>query len=70
MKALEEIVCVTKSEDGDGPPGCSCVQRAHQTLAAREDKKYGGFASAPKFPQPGMYNGCTHKVNERIIGMV
>ena len=54
MKVLQEVVNITKSEDEEGPPGSSCVQRAHQTLHAREDKQYGGFGSAPKFPQPGM----------------
>ena len=41
------------SDEGEGPPGLNCVQKAYQALKAREDKQYGGFGSAPKFPQPG-----------------
>lgn len=54
MTVLQRIVDVDRSEEGEGPPGLSCIHKAFQTLQAQEDKHNGGFGSAPKFPQPGM----------------
>lgn len=56
MSVLQRIVQVSQSEDGEGPPGQSCVQKAYDNLRAKEDKKNGGFGSSPKFPQPGMFS--------------
>ena len=54
MGVLRNVVAVSGGgEKGEGPPGSSCVQNAHRSLSEREDKEYGGFGSAPKFPQPG-----------------
>ena len=55
MDVLRNIVGVAESEEGEGPPGSSCLQQALKTLGDREDKQYGGFGAAPKFPQPGKY---------------
>ena len=33
-------------------PRPQCIEKACATLVSRFDKKYGGFGSAPKFPQP------------------
>ncbi len=54
MQVLRQIASVSHDEEeGEGPPGSSCIQRAYQMLNNRIDSKYGGFGSAPKFPQPG-----------------
>lgn len=55
MEALRKMVSVSPGEEGEGPPGSSCIQRAYQMLSSREDKEHGGFGTAPKFPQPGTY---------------
>ena len=56
MEVLRNIVGVAQSEEGEGPPGSSCLQQTFRILRDREDKQYGGFGSAPKFPQPGIYS--------------
>lgn len=53
MEVLRNVVGVSPSEEGEGPPGSSCIQNAYAHLSKRVDKEYGGFGSAPKFPQPG-----------------
>ena len=55
MEVLRNVVGVAHSEE-EGPPGSSCLQRAYKQLSERVDKQYGGFGSAPKFPQPGIYS--------------
>ena len=41
------------SSSGDqGLPGAGCIQRGYEMLEKRFDSKYGGYGSAPKFPQP------------------
>ena len=55
MEVLRNVVGVAHSEEEEGPPGSSCLQRAYKQLSERVDKQYGGFGSAPKFPQPGIY---------------
>ncbi|CAI8035529.1 Spermatogenesis-associated protein 20 [Geodia barretti] len=66
MAALQQMVEVA-SDEGEGPPGLNCVQKAYQALKAREDKQYGGFGSAPKFPQPVIL-GFLLKFYARYIG--
>jgi uncharacterized protein YyaL (SSP411 family) len=35
---------------GEGPPGDDVLEAAVRTLAQEEDREYGGFGGAPKFP--------------------
>ena len=56
MEVLRKIVGVAhgdEEEEGEGPPGTACIQKAYRALSERVDKRNGGFGSAPKFPQPG-----------------
>lgn len=51
MNILQEAISAS-----GGParelPRPQCIEKACTTLVSRFDKKYGGFGSAPKFPQP------------------
>ena len=53
MEALSKAVSAGPSSQAGGLPAAGCIQRGYQTLEQRFDSKYGGFGSAPKFPQPG-----------------
>ena len=53
MEVLRNAVDVEQGGEEGVLPGSSCVQTAHRILSEREDKQFGGFGSAPKFPQPG-----------------
>lgn len=41
------------SESGKMPPSAECIKSCCSELSQTYDKAYGGFGSAPKFPQPG-----------------
>lgn len=41
-------------------PDPMCVEKACSTLVSKFDKEYGGFGSAPKFPQPSILNCLLH----------
>ena len=41
------------SESGKCPPSPECIKNCVLELVSSYDKEYGGFGSAPKFPQPG-----------------
>ncbi|XP_054711085.1 spermatogenesis-associated protein 20-like [Uloborus diversus] len=44
------------SESGKAPPSLECVKSCVSELIQSYDKAYGGFGSAPKFPQPVIFN--------------
>ena len=51
ISAIAEAATVSSSGD-QGLPGAGCIQRGYEMLEKRFDSKYGGYGSAPKFPQP------------------
>ncbi|XP_015920696.1 spermatogenesis-associated protein 20 isoform X2 [Parasteatoda tepidariorum] len=44
------------SESGKMPPSMDCIKNCFLELLHTYDKEYGGFGSAPKFPQPVIFN--------------
>ena len=54
MEAISKAIAVAPSDPN--LPGTGCIQRGYQLLESKFDVDYGGFGSAPKFPQPG---GCS-----------
>ncbi|GIY97589.1 spermatogenesis-associated protein 20 [Caerostris extrusa] len=44
------------SESGKMPPSIECIKNCYSELAQTYDKEYGGFGSAPKFPQPVIFS--------------
>ncbi|HAM01046.1 MAG TPA: hypothetical protein DCQ30_02280, partial [Acidimicrobiaceae bacterium] len=44
-----------------GPPGASVLGTAVAQLAARFDRRWGGFGPAPKFPQPALVELCLRR---------
>ncbi|KAF8766595.1 Spermatogenesis-associated protein 20 like protein [Argiope bruennichi] len=44
------------SESGKMPPSIDCIKNCYTELVQTYDKEYGGFGSAPKFPQPVVFN--------------
>lgn len=48
------------SESGKSPPSPECIQGCCSELSSSYDKAYGGFGSAPKFPQPVIFNFLFH----------
>lgn len=55
MEAISKAVAVAPSDPD--LPGTGCIQRGYQLLESKFDTDYGGFGSAPKFPQPGECSG-------------
>jgi uncharacterized protein YyaL (SSP411 family) len=51
--ALAALSGAAGSEPGSTAPGAEALARAAQALLARFDLEWGGFGTAPKFPQPG-----------------
>ncbi|KAG8195374.1 hypothetical protein JTE90_001391 [Oedothorax gibbosus] len=44
------------SESGKTPPALECLKGCLEELSQSYDKEFGGFANAPKFPQPVIFN--------------
>ena len=57
MEAISKVIAVAPSDPN--LPGTGCIQRGYQLLESKFDVDYGGFGSAPKFPQPGGYSNVS-----------